>query len=111
MELMTGWKQQQQQDDGLGSNSLQPYNDVQRQKLQQTVLSWLQMPDDADSGDGGSSSILAQLPLSSVRQLRELLLAVKVGAAAVGAGRMCCAKFCSSVRRLGRMDIPGAHER
>jgi hypothetical protein len=83
MELMAGWQQQQQQQsgaDGSSSSSRQPYNDAQRQKLQQAVLAWLQSPDDPDSSDSSCSS-LAQLPLSSVRQLRELLLAVKVGAA------------------------------
>jgi hypothetical protein len=81
MELMTGWQQQQQ--DAIDSSSRQPYNDAQWQKLQQLVLSWLLIPGDAESSDN-SCSILTQLPLSSVRQLRELLLAVKVGAAAHG---------------------------
>ncbi|KAF6252219.1 hypothetical protein COO60DRAFT_545657 [Scenedesmus sp. NREL 46B-D3] len=76
MQLMAGWQQQEQQA-GLDSSSRQPYSDAQRQKLQQAALSWLQMPDDADSSDGSSSSSMAQLPLSSVRQLRELLLAFK----------------------------------
>jgi hypothetical protein len=87
MELMTGWQQQQQQQDGADSSSRQPYNDAQRQKLQQLVTSWLQIPGDADSSDN-SCSILTQLPLSSVRQLRELLLAVKVGGAAHGYAHM-----------------------
>jgi hypothetical protein len=81
IQLMTGWQQQQQ--DGADSSSRQPYNDLQRQKLQQLVTSWLQVPGDADSSDN-SCSMLTQLPLSSVRQLRELLLAVKVGDAATG---------------------------
>jgi hypothetical protein len=79
IELMAGWQQQQQQE-GSSSSAGQPYNDMQRRKLQQAVLAWLQLPDDADSSEGIGST-LAQLPLSSMRQLRELLLAFKVGAA------------------------------
>ncbi|WIA42242.1 hypothetical protein OEZ86_008259 [Tetradesmus obliquus] len=79
MQLMAGWQQQQQQE-GSNSSRERPYDDTQRQKLQQAVLAWLQLPADADS----SGSTLSQLPLSSVRQLRELLLAVKVGAAVDG---------------------------
>eukprot|EP00775_Hariotina_reticulata_P001708 gene1708-2053_t len=54
---------------------------LERAKLREAVVTWLQQPDVTDAGaDGGGSSsssspsLLSGLPLGSVRQLRELLL-------------------------------------
>lgn len=64
--LETDIQQQQQQ----------PYSAAARERLREAVLTWLQQPDGV--GDVAASS-LAGLPLTSVRQLREVLFAVKVG--------------------------------
>lgn len=53
----------------------QPYSEEARLRLRDSVLMWLQQQE--DSADVAAAG-LAALPLGSVRQLREVLLAVKV---------------------------------
>lgn len=53
----------------------QPYSEAPRERLREAVMTWLQQSD--ESTDVAATG-LAGLPLSSVRQLREVLFTFKV---------------------------------
>ena len=78
MELITELNNNKSNNNDTGNDTQQQqqqYSEAARERLREAVLAWLQQTD--GSGDV-AASCLAGLPLTNVRQLREVLYTAKV---------------------------------